>query len=40
MIWALQVAAAQTPDLNAYATSANNKIVINRALYDALANNI
>jgi len=40
MIWALQVAAAQTPDLNAYATSANNKIVINRALYNALANNI
>ena len=40
MIWALQVAAAQTPDLNAYATSANNRIVINRALYDALANNI
>ena len=40
MIWALQVAAAQTPDLNAYATSANNRIVINRALHDALASNI
>ncbi|MEB3352809.1 MAG: M48 family metalloprotease [Cyanobacteriota bacterium] len=40
LIWALQVIAAQTPDLNAYATSANNRIVTNKALYDALASNL
>jgi Zn-dependent protease with chaperone function len=39
-LWALQVAGAAQADPNAYASSKNNRIVLNRSLDDAFAGNL
>jgi hypothetical protein len=40
LVWALQVSSASSPNLNAYAMSGNNSIVLKRNLDDALGNNV